>query len=175
MWRDDTWMTMRTVSAVYRVNWTGGTPALEYLAPGATTWQVVSRNVERLKVRQAVIDLTAPNTAYRWFPDPTAGRPAIDQCTQTNTACGVALVAGETDANDAERRNLLRKRVRELEINLTIRTRRADRATFDPGVAVTTRDEEDFPKDGFKRRTYTFRVAPRNFAAAGQQIPTSNR
>ncbi|HZI16721.1 MAG TPA: prepilin-type N-terminal cleavage/methylation domain-containing protein [Myxococcus sp.] len=175
MWRDDTWMTMRTVSAAYRVNWTGGAPALEYLAPGATTWKVVSRNVERMKIRQAVIDLTAPNTAYRWFPDTTAGRPAIDNCTQTNTACAVALVSGETDTNDAERRNLLRKRVRELEVTLTIRTRRADRSTFDPSVAVTTSDEEGFPKDGFKRRTYSFRVAPRNFAAAGQQIPTDNR
>lgn len=174
VWRDDTWMTMRTVSAAYRVNWAGGTPALEYLAPGATTWTVVSRNVERLKVRQAVIDLTAPNTPYRWFPDAAASRPAIDACTRTNAACAVATIAGEVDATDDDRRNLLRRRVRELEINLTIRTRRADRTVFDPSVAVTQTDEEGFPKDGFKRRTYTFRVAPRNFAAAGQQVPTGN-
>jgi type IV pilus assembly protein PilW len=175
MWRDDTWMTMRTVSAAYRVNWAGGTPALEYLPPGDSTWVLVSRNVERMKVRQAVIDLTAPNTPYRWFPDALENRPAIDACTVLNNNCRVATLNGEPDATNEDRRNLLRKRVRELEINLTIRTRRADRTVFDPSVAVTETDEDGYPKDGFKRRTYTFRVAPRNFAAAGQQVPTDNR
>jgi type IV pilus assembly protein PilW len=174
IWKQKGWMTMATHGVAYRVNWRGGSPVLEYQAPGTTAWTAVSQDVERLKIRAAVINLSRPNDAYRWFPDASRNRPAIDQCVKTHNECSVDGVrgAGDLDDTDEDRRNLLRRRVREVEVILTIRTKRADRDTFDPNVPVTEVDAEGFPKDGFKRRTFTFRVTPRNFVTAGQQIPT---
>ncbi|MCP3063028.1 prepilin-type N-terminal cleavage/methylation domain-containing protein [Myxococcus sp. K38C18041901] len=163
------WNIMRTVSAAYRVNWRGGNPALEYLAPGAANWAVVSRDVERMTVRFAVIDLTQPALAYRWFPEGVT-RPAIDQCTTGNAECAVNLVT-PTEAppsNETDLRNLLRRRIREVEIELVIRTPRSDRLVVDP-AKINIPDEDGFPQDGFRRRTYTLRVSPRNFVSAGLQ------
>ncbi|MFP2931217.1 prepilin-type N-terminal cleavage/methylation domain-containing protein [Pyxidicoccus sp. 3LG] len=68
IWEDTGWMTLRTQGAAWRVNWASGTPTLEYRPVGAAAWVTVSRDVERMKVRQAVIDLANPNAAFRWFP-----------------------------------------------------------------------------------------------------------
>ncbi|MFY2556275.1 prepilin-type N-terminal cleavage/methylation domain-containing protein [Corallococcus terminator] len=174
-WRDLGWTLMRTVGAAYRVNWAGGSPALEYLAPGAANWAVVSRDVERMQIRHAVIDLTQPNNAYRWFPTSlTTGTP-IDKCTINGaTACTVDVLAPTEApiANDADLRARLRQRVREVEITLVIRTARSDRSVVDPAT-INVLDKDDFPQDGFKRRTYTLRVAPRNFVTAGLQAPAA--
>lgn len=169
-WRNTGWLTMRTVSAAYRVNWAGGIPTLEYLAPGATTWVAVSRDVERMKIRQAVIDLAAPNTPYRWFPDDTVSRPTIEACTRSQGALCAADSGppGNNPGSDPELRNLLRERVRELEITLVVRTPRSD-----PSVVNPFQLEDGFPMDGFKRRTFTFRVTPRNFVSAGR-LPAGN-
>ncbi|NMO20054.1 prepilin-type N-terminal cleavage/methylation domain-containing protein [Pyxidicoccus fallax] len=164
VWADTGWVTLRTQGASYRVNWAGGTPALEFQAPGTPTWTVVSRDVERMKVRQAVIDLAAPLAEYRWFPDPAEGRPAIDRCTRATCSADT----GSTPSSDTELRRMLQQRVREVEVTLVVRTRRADVTVPRPGVAVAY-DEEGFPVDGFKRRTFTFRVTPRNFSAGGLQ------
>ena len=169
VWEDSGWVTLRTQGAAYRVNWAGGSPVLEYRAPGAATWVVMSRDVERMKVRQAVIDLAAPQSAYRWFPDAAAGRPEIDRCTRV-TCTADSGPPGNNPGSDDELRRLLQQRVREVEVSLVIRTRRADVTMVNPGEPVTF-DEEGFPVDGFKRRTLTFRVTPRNFAAGGLQAP----
>lgn len=171
VWGEDGWLTMRALGSAYRVNWAGGTPVLEYQAPGTTTWVAMSRDVERMKVRLGVADLTDPTRAYEWFPSET--HPSIDQCARNTPGCAVTLLPGAEVApvTDEDHRYLLWKRVREVEVSLTIRTRRPDRELYDPTVPVTTRDEEGFPVDGFKRRTYTFRVTPRNFAAGGLQAP----
>ncbi|WP_425537968.1 PilW family protein [Myxococcus stipitatus] len=163
-WRKAGWLTMGTVSAAYRVNWASGIPTLEYLAPGATTWVPISRDVERLKIRQAVIDFGAPGNPYRWFPDDSVSRPSIDTCTRDKAACVADTSAGTNPGSDAELRDMLRERVRELEISLVIRTPRSD-----PSIVNPYQREEGFPMDGFKRRTFTFRVTPRNFVSAGKQ------
>ncbi|WP_426733945.1 PilW family protein [Myxococcus faecalis] len=169
MFTNPGWNVMRTVSAAYRVNWRGGHPALEYLAPGAANWAVVSRDVERMQVRFAVIDLTQPALAYRWYPEEGV-RPPIDQCTIGNAECAVNVVAPIEAAptNEADLRNLLRRRIREVEIDLVIRTPRSDRTVVDP-AKINIPDEDGFPQDGFRRRTYTLRVSPRNFVSAGLQ------
>ncbi|NTX39931.1 PilW family protein [Myxococcus sp. CA051A] len=170
LWQRAGWVAMRTVSAAYRVNWAGGSPALEYMAPGANTWAVVSRDVEQMTVRYGVINLNLPNNAYRWFPA-VPGGTSIDQCTMNGTtACTVdVLVSDETPVTtNEELRARLRQRVREVEITLVIRTPRSDRSVVDPAT-INVLDQDFFPQDGFKRRTYTLRVTPRNFVSAGLQ------
>ncbi|MFP2928950.1 PilW family protein [Pyxidicoccus sp. 3LG] len=163
------WSVLRFQGGAYRVNWQTGTPTLQYLPPGGGAWVTVSEDVERMKVRQAVIDLADPNEDYRWFPDPAQGRLlAIDQCAiGTCTVDPDPAPAGAPD-NDAELRAMLRQRVREVEVTLTIRTQRQDREVVESTPPNVT-DEEDFPVDGYKRRTLTFRVTPRNFVMAGRQ------
>jgi type IV pilus assembly protein PilW len=170
VWAAQGWSALRLQGAAYRVNWAGGFPTLEMLPVGGATWLKVSEDVERLKVRQAVIDLSAPNAAYRWFPDAALGRPAIDACTTANGLCSVDPdpAPGGAPANNAELRRMLQQRVRELEVTLVVRTQRPDRLQPLPAGPLP-KDEEDFPIDGYKRRTLTFRVTPRNFGAAGRQ------
>ncbi|GHG86179.1 prepilin-type N-terminal cleavage/methylation domain-containing protein [Comamonas sp. JC664] len=172
-WNDDpgggnSWFIMRAQSASYRVNWAGGTPALEYLAPGAENWVVLSRDVERLKVRLAVTSVAPPLGIVRWFPDIPNGRPnPIDEC--TIDTCPIELhpdhepvPAGTVE----ELRDRLWQRVREAEVTLVVRTAKQDRDAFDPTQPMAL-DAEGLPVDGYKRRTFTFRVTLRNFAAGG--------
>lgn len=167
-----TWRIMQAQSAAYRVNWASGTPTLEYLGPDAVDWVVLSRHVEQLKVRFGVMSHVPP-LGFRWFPDEAAGLPAIDAC--TTTTCPIdqhpdaSLEAGPP-ADDEELRRRLRQRIREVEVKLVVRTPRPDRDAFDPAEPIRL-DKEDFPIDGFKRRTYTFRAMLRNFAAGGLQPP----
>ncbi|NPC68605.1 type II secretion system protein [Corallococcus exiguus] len=166
-WQLSNWIVMALEGVAYRVNWTGGFPTLEALPHGATTWQVVSRDVEQMRVREAVADLTTPSNAYRWFPDASAGRGPLDAC--TTASCTVDNRAGEAppsvaDANEALRMRL-RNRVRELEITLVVRTRRLDTEAVAPG-----NDENGHRRDGYKRRTITFRVAPRGLGMTGLQV-----
>ncbi|AKQ69728.1 Type IV fimbrial biogenesis protein PilW [Myxococcus hansupus] len=172
-WNDDptggsSWFIMRAQSASYRVNWAGGTPALEYLAPGAADWVVVSRDVERLKVRLAVTSVAPPLGVLRWFPDVANGRPnPIDEC--TIDTCPIELHPEHELAppgTPEELRDRLWQRVREVEVTLTVRTAKQDRDAFNPALPMAL-DAEGFPIDGYKRRTFTFRVTLRNFAAGG--------
>jgi type IV pilus assembly protein PilW len=170
-WRERGWQVMATAGASYRVNWATGSPVLEYDPPDPpeVNWVPLSRDVERLKVRQAVVDLDNPLGPRRWFPDPAAGRhKGIDQCTLADTAVGGPCeMPGLNPAptTDAELRLALQQRVRELEVTLVIRSQRADQAQIKPGFLPL--DEDGFPQDGFKRRTFTFHLHPRNFSYAG--------
>ncbi|RKH59459.1 PilW family protein [Corallococcus aberystwythensis] len=176
-WTSGDWLVMGLEGVAYRVNWKNNIPTLEALPSGATTWQVVSRDVEQLRVRQAVIDLTNLNAAPRWFPETdltlaNPPRPAISDCTvgQFSTSCAVETPSFEnvppTETVEVRRRRL-QQRVREVEVTLVVRTRRNDREINQPTVT----DDDGFRLDGYKRRTFTFRVAPRNFGVAGLVPP----
>lgn len=165
----ESWRLMRAQSATYRVNWASGTPTLEYLGPGAANWVVLSRDVERLTVRMGVAAIAPPFGGMRWYPDEDNGRPnGLDAC--TITTCPIEQHSAElgAPATDEELRQRLFQRVREVEVTLVVRTPRADREAFNPNEPIGV-DAEEFPIDGFKRRTFTFRVMLRNFAAGGLQ------
>ncbi len=170
-WTQAGWQVMATAGASYRVNWVSGSPVLEYDPPDPPeiNWVPISREIERLKVRQALVDLNNPLGEHRWFPDPAAGRTkAIDQCTLADTAAGGPCESPgltPTPTTDAELRRALQQRVRELEVTLVVRSQRADSAKITPGFLPL--DEDGFPQDGYKRRTFTFRLHPRNFSFAG--------
>ncbi len=170
-WRRSGWLTMATSGAAYRVNWAGGSPVLEYDPPDPPeiNWIPLSRDVERLKVRQAVVDLTHPLGERRWFPDPAAGRnKAIDECVLADAVVGGQCeVLGMTSApsSDEALRLALQQRVRELEVTLVIRSQRTDPERVTPGFLPL--DEDGFPQDGYRRRTVTFRIHARNFTYAG--------
>ncbi|GMU01969.1 hypothetical protein KH5H1_60890 [Corallococcus caeni] len=168
VWERTGWLLLRAQGSSYRVNWATGNPVLEYLASGATTWTAMSRDVERLKIRQGIIDLSQPQLPPRWFPDAAAGRPAVDACTRGQPECAVdAGPAGAPEApasTDAELRRLLQERVRSVEVTLVVRTPRRDLSS----IQTDTTDDEGLPRDGYNRRTLTFRVSLRNNAFAGR-------
>ncbi|RKG90246.1 prepilin-type N-terminal cleavage/methylation domain-containing protein [Corallococcus terminator] len=173
LWTRTGWLAMKLEGMAYRVNWKGGFPTLEGLPHGATTWQVISRDVEQLRVRQAVVNLLAPNDPYRWFPEETPTvRPALDQCTvvqgSAGGVCGAETFTPEyipATVTEEVVRDRLRSRVRALEVTLVVRTRRLDRDAVDVGAV----DEDGHDRDGYKRRSITFQIAPRNFGMAGLQ------
>ncbi|RKH04348.1 prepilin-type N-terminal cleavage/methylation domain-containing protein [Corallococcus sp. CA053C] len=173
----ENWVALRLSGAAYRVNWKGGIPTLEYRAPNQTAWSVLSRDVERLIVREGVVNLSNAQNQLDWYPGdntaaPAVPHPAISQCDvakYTSGACktddlsstGTALPAPTTPAEVIQR---LRQRVRELEVTLVIRTRRVNRDADTTGT-----DEEGLAKDGYSRRRYTFRVAARNMTVGLQR------
>ncbi|MGE6759992.1 prepilin-type N-terminal cleavage/methylation domain-containing protein [Corallococcus interemptor] len=168
VWERTGWLLMRAQGSSYRVNWATGAPVLEYLAAGATAWTALSRDVERLTVRQGLIDLSQPQQPLRWFPDAAAGRPGVDACTRGQAACAVDTGPAEAPeaapTSDAELRRMLQERVRSVEVTLVVRSPRSDLGAVQAG----TTDEEGFPRDGYRRRTLTFRVSLRNQAIAGR-------
>lgn len=171
-WTNRGWFTLQTRGAAYRVNWATGSPVLEYdpPVPPEVNWVPVSRDVERIKVRQAVIDLTQPAAEARWFPDPENGRTkAIDQCTVADAGPGgecEVLGLSTVPTTDQDLRIELERRVRDLEVTLTIRSQRYDPQLVVPGFPP---GPDGFPQDGYKRRIISFRVNPRNFSYAGLQ------
>ncbi|WP_163990435.1 PilW family protein [Pyxidicoccus caerfyrddinensis] len=155
----------------FRVNWTGGQPALELDPDGFTGNQgyaTVSREIEQLKVRMGVMNPESTDGGVLYFPDPAAARPALDQCTHALCAplvtwdAGVAL-AGNDGPGSA--RDELMKRVRMVEVDITARSQRMDVAgqtSADGGV-----DSDGNLMDGYKRRHTVIRLAPRNFGYSG--------
>ncbi|QSQ11598.1 PilW family protein [Myxococcus landrumensis] len=164
-WEETGWFIMQPQGAAYRVNWVNNIPTLEYLAPGAPNWVVVSRDVERMTIRQGVMNMKDTLQDLRWYPNTTPARPDLSNCTTNNTECNLddGTVSPSPNTHEGLRR-MLQQRVRALEVTLVVRTRRLDQTLVQP---IT--DEEGFPLDGFKRRTYSFRVAPRNYGSVGIQ------
>ncbi|MBZ4415268.1 PilW family protein [Myxococcus sp. RHSTA-1-4] len=154
----------------FRVNWKSGQPVLE-MDPdgslGAQGYQPLSDEIERLQVRLGV-EIT-PGAALVYYPDPTSipVRPALDQC--TNAACWPHLAAvdagvmGVNDYGPGSARDELMRRVRVVELAITARSDRPDSQSVIDGGA----DDENNPMDGYKRRHFIIRVAPRNFGFAG--------
>jgi prepilin-type N-terminal cleavage/methylation domain-containing protein len=154
----------------FRVNWTGGQPALEMDPDGFAGNQgytVVSRDIEQIKVRMGVVNPDSPASAVLYFPDPVAARPALDQCTHANCAPLIAWDAGAPVAGNegpGSARDEMMKRVRVVEVEITARSQRMDVSgqTSDGGV-----DEDGNLMDGYKRRHTVIRLAPRNFGYSG--------
>ncbi|MBN8469773.1 prepilin-type N-terminal cleavage/methylation domain-containing protein [Corallococcus exiguus] len=170
------WMAMRLGGVAYRVNWSNNIPTLEYRPEGAPNWLVLSRDVEQLTVREGLIDFSNTHNALQWFPNdgmlpvPAQAHPAISECTLAKYDTGeCSLGLREADgtlvvkpANNVDLLKRLRQRVRQLEVTLVIRTRRANQDAIQPGL-----DEEGFVRDGYSRRRFTFTVEPRNFMSVG--------
>jgi type IV pilus assembly protein PilW len=160
----------------YRVNWRSGQPVLEMDPDGSLGpqgYQPLSNEIERLQVRLGVE--LAPGAALVYYPDPSSipARPKLDQCTNatcwshlTAAAIDAGTDAGTMGANDygpGSARDELMRRVRVVELSITARSARPDsQSALDGGV-----DDEGNPQDGYKRRHFLIRVAPRNFAIAG--------
>lgn len=157
----------------YRVNWASGAPVLELDPDGSAgdaPYQPLARDIERLKVRLGTYNPDLPNADVVFFPDPAAGRPPLDQC--TNSTCwarvpGDAGTMAATDEGAGSARDELMRRVRLVELRITARTLQADADAVRQGDDGSTRDEEGNPRDGFKRRHFIQRVSPRNFAISG--------
>ncbi|NOK16067.1 PilW family protein [Corallococcus carmarthensis] len=176
------WMAMRLGGVTYRVNWRNNIPTLEYQPAGQAGWSVLSRDVEQLTVREGIIDFGETDHSLEWFPSdgtlpaPPVAHPAISECTLAKfdtTACSLGSQEADGSAVVRPATNLelikkLRQRVRQLEVTLVIRTRRANQDAVQPGV-----DDEGFVRDGYSRRRFTFTVEPRNFMSVGTfKLPT---
>lgn len=166
----------------FRVNWSSGLPVLERqqisaVVPAAgdppAPWVVLSRDVELMRLRLgAVSDLTKLGSPVLWFPDPTATppRPAIDSCKPPLTTCDVLVPPTKTwvpTSDEPNARDALMRRVRTVEVQVTTRTSRADAAAIRMAGTAFVLDADGNPQDGFKRRTSTLEVMPRNYAYAG--------
>ena len=159
-------------SVAYRVNWKSGRPVLEYDPDGSlgtAPYAAISNEIEQITVRRGVLPLTTPAGSpstpdgggyaqITWFPDASAGRPDIDACTD---ACK-PFVPAPYDGSDVV--DALRSRVRMVEVVVTARSPRADSDAVRPIAGGYELDENGNPQDGYKRRTFTMSVAPRNFA-----------
>lgn len=153
----------------FRVNWRSGQPVLE-MDPdgslGAQGYQPLSNEIEQLRVRLGV-DLRL-DAGLAYYPDPTSNpvRPYVDQCTNATCWSHLATVdAGTMGTNDfgpGSARDELMRRVRVVELSITARSALPDsQSALDGGV-----DDENNPQDGYKRRHFLIRVAPRNFGIA---------
>ena len=168
-------MVMQMGAAAFRVNWASGDPVLEYDPDGVVStgsgWQAVSREVERLQVRLGVANLTDPALDLTWFPREEAGGaiPAIDQCTAAICAVPGGIDAQDTTSGDADldARDALMRRVRVVELEITARSRRPDRDQIVQVGAGFGTDSDGNLQDGFRRRTYTVHLAPRNLGVVG--------
>lgn len=156
------------MSVAYRVNWAGGAPVLETDSDGsvgAAAWQAAATGVERLQVRQGAISFTAPANAPAFFPSADGAHMGIDQC--TDAACA-ALVPGGMDGNDSSAVAALERRVRVIEFDITMRSKRSNPdAVLLKSNGNFDVDSEGHLTDGYVRRQFVFRVAPRNFRIAG--------
>lgn len=158
---------LRAASVAYRVNWAGAVPELQIDLDGSDAsygWQTAATGVEQLRIRQGVMDLTTTTGKMDFFP--TSGvHVAIDQC--TDALCW-GEVPGGTDSNDTSAVAALERRVRVIELDITMRSRRSNPdAVILKSDGTFDTDAELHLTDGYVRRQFVFRVAPRNFRFAG--------
>jgi type IV pilus assembly protein PilW len=164
---------MPLTARAFRVNWRSGAPVLEMDPDGAAgnlPYAPLAQDIERIKIRMGTYNPDQPGNDVVFFPDSTAGRPALDAC--TNATCwsrvpGDAGTMGPNNVGPGSARDELMRRVRLVELLITSRTARADREAVRLGANGSTLDEEGNPNDGFKRRHFIQRIAPRNFAISG--------
>ena len=159
-------------------------------------WVALSEDVEMMKLRLGVMeDLNNPLSNVLWFPDPTSSpvRKAIDAC--IGTVCDIlvpvqaASADGGADAGvaddggnnwttqgwtlgsnptETDSRDALMRRMRMVELRVTTRTTRADQTLVKmTGPTTYALDADGNPRDGYRRRTSTLQVLPRNFDYAG--------
>lgn len=183
----NTWM-MPLDAVSFRVNWkplaTGGVqrPRLQ-MDPdgpvGPAGWQDILWDVERMQIRQLVADLTSTNVGVFFpdagapgavfFPEPTAGRVGLDQCTAATCTLPGLLDTRDTAlatllTADQAIRAQLRRRIRGVEITLLARSVTADKDLIRfQSANVFSVDTSGLPLDGLSRRRLVFHVAPRNY------------
>lgn len=173
-WNSDELLLMPASSRAFRVNWKSGVPVLEVDPDGtaepATSWQMLSRSVEQMKVRFGLVSLTAPSANLLWYPDATTGTQAIDACPADGTTtppagCAIPGAAGfNATLDESTIRDALMHRVRNVEVIFTARAGVPDTDTIAMVGSNYKLDEELNRRDGFKRRSFVLRVTPRNFA-----------
>ncbi|WNG26909.1 type II secretion system protein [Cystobacter fuscus] len=163
--------------SAFRVNWKTGKPVLErrdissVANPGtAPQWVALSQDVEMIRLRLGVMeDLKLPKSPVLWFPETTPKRPHLEQC--TDATCG-PLVPGGTwvphPINSPTARDALMSRVRMVQVQVITRTARLDSSLIrKDGTGAYILDADKHPQDGYKRRSSTLEIMPRNFALAG--------
>ena len=179
---------VREEAWAYRVSWrveeagAEPQPVLQVRRGGAGgTWADLVHGVERLTVRLGVADRRAPGVLL-WFPDAT--RPPLEAC-DVEAACDadVAALGGYVEGPEEERtdlpegspgraRDALLRRVQAVELTLVVRSLRRDedRVRRNPD-GTFAQDADGFWADGYRRRSTTLRLTPRNFAVAGLGEP----
>ncbi len=172
-WDSDELVLMPASSRAFRVNWKSGSPALEVDPDGTAesggTWQVLSRNVEQMKVRYGLVNLASPSATLDWYPDTTAGNLALDACPNDGTTsppvgCTIPGASSfSTAADETTIRDALMHRVRNVEVSFTARSGAPDIAQVAKSGTAFLLDAESNRRDGYKRRTFAIRVSPRNF------------
>ncbi|WNG17345.1 PilW family protein [Cystobacter fuscus] len=165
--------------SAFRVNWKTGTPVLERRdissvvnpAPAAQ-WVTLSHDVEMIRLRLGVMeDLKLPKSPVLWFPNAAPLRPHLEQC--TGTACDLLVPGGWTadpsnPSNAPTARDALMSRVRMVQVQVITRTARLDSSLIRKDASGEyLRDADNHPQDGYKRRSSTLEIMPRNFALAG--------
>jgi hypothetical protein len=115
-------------------------------------------------------DLKLPKSPVLWFPETTPERPHLEKC--TNETCDKLVPGGWTaDAdpiNSPTARDALMSRVRMVQVQVITRTARLDSSLIrKDGTGAYILDADEHPQDGYKRRSSTLEIMPRNFALAG--------
>ncbi|ATB39761.1 methylation domain protein [Cystobacter fuscus] len=162
--------------SAFRVNWRTGTPVLErrdissVANPAATPdWVTLSHDVEMIRLRLGVMeDLKLPKSPVLWFPETTPERPHLEKC--TDVKCGPLVPGGWTvdPINSPTARDALMSRVRMVQVQVITRTARLDSSLVrKDGAGEYILDADKHPQDGYKRRSSTLEIMPRNFALAG--------
>ncbi|MET0403337.1 MAG: prepilin-type N-terminal cleavage/methylation domain-containing protein [Cystobacter sp.] len=164
----------------FRVNWASGVPVLERREISSDTklanpgWVALSQDVEMIRLRLGVMkDLTSATSDVLWFPDKTQVpvHPAIDKC--TDAQCTPLVPGGwVVSPNLPTARDALMSRVRMVQVDVITRTARKDTSLVresTPGKYLP--DADGNPQDGFKRRSTTLEIMPRNFSYAGVLAP----
>ncbi|MFY0576815.1 hypothetical protein ACN28S_22990 [Cystobacter fuscus] len=130
----------------------------------------LSQDVEMIRLRLGVMeDLKLPKSPVLWFPETTPERPHLEKC--TDATCG-PLVPGGTwvphPINSPTARDALMSRVRMVQVQVITRTARLDSSLIrKDGTGAYILDADKHPQDGYKRRSSTLEIMPRNFALAG--------
>ncbi|NMO16055.1 prepilin-type N-terminal cleavage/methylation domain-containing protein [Pyxidicoccus fallax] len=156
----------------FRVNWFTRAPVLEMDpdGPGPAPYQAMARDIERIKVRLGVFNPGNPIADVVYFPEQPLRPLGVDEC--TNATCWAlvptpSMPQGANDFGSGSARDELMRRVRMVELSITARTLQPEAEAVQRGLNGATRDAENNPIDGFKRRHFIQRIAPRNFAISG--------
>jgi prepilin-type N-terminal cleavage/methylation domain-containing protein len=165
--------------SAFRVNWTSKVPVLERqdlssdtTAPPAN-WVALSQDVEMIRLRLGVMtSLIDPTSPVLWFPDEhaTPPRPALESC--TNATCGPLVPGGWATPTPEQpsARDALMNNMRMVQVQVITRTARLDSSLIQRNGGGFLVDEDGHPRDGYKRRSSTLEIMPRNFAYAGVKV-----
>lgn len=167
-WKRKGTMLLPMSSVAFRVNWKSGTPALEVDPDGSSgpePWKTAASNVERMKIRKGVLNLSNPRLPLTWFPDSAAGTPAIEDC--TDSSCAIPGVVGFAATADNSVADELQRRLGVVEVTLTVRTARRNLDLVQANGSSFLTDSAGHFLDGYVRRDLTFHVGPRNYRFAG--------